>query len=68
MRPILLFGREFWTRLIDFELLIETGMISPDDVKLFHFVETAEEAWALLAAQYGYDLPDSENGELALDI
>ena len=27
MRPILLFGREFWTRLIDFELLIETGMI-----------------------------------------
>ena len=27
MRPILLFGREFWTRLIDFDLLIETGMI-----------------------------------------
>ena len=64
MRPILLFGREFWTRLIDFDLLIETGMISPEDVKLFHFVETAEEAWALLVAEYGYDLP----GELALDI
>ena len=29
MRPILLFGREFWTRLINFELLVETGMISP---------------------------------------
>ena len=58
MRPILLFGREFWTRLIDFELLVETGMISPDDLKLFHFVETAEEAWALLAAEYGYDLPE----------
>jgi uncharacterized protein (TIGR00730 family) len=68
MRPILLFGREFWTRLIDFELLIDTGMISPEDVNLFHFVETAEEAWALLAAQYGYDLPDTESGELALDI
>jgi uncharacterized protein (TIGR00730 family) len=68
MRPILLFGREFWTRLIDFELLIETGMISPEDVNLFHFVETAEEAWALLAAEYGYDLPDTESGELALDI
>ena len=27
-RPILLFGREFWTRLIDFDLLVETGMIS----------------------------------------
>ncbi len=31
-RPILLFGREFWTRLIDFDWLIETGMISPNDV------------------------------------
>jgi uncharacterized protein (TIGR00730 family) len=68
MRPILLFGREFWTRLIDFELLIDTGMISPEDVNLFHFVETAEEAGALLAAEYGYDLPDTESGELALDI
>jgi hypothetical protein len=64
MRPILLFGREFWTRLIDFDLLIETAMISPQDVKLFHFVETAEEAWALLVSEYGYDQP----GELALDI
>jgi len=53
-RPILLFGREFWTRLINFELLIETGMISPGDVELFHFVETAEEAWAHLEAQYGF--------------
>src|SRR5262245_15689277 len=38
-RPILLFGREFWTRLVDFEFLIETGMISPGDEKLFRFVE-----------------------------
>ncbi len=68
MRPILLFGRDFWTRLIDFELLIETGMISPGDVNLFHFVETAEEAWAVLAAEYGYDLPETTTGDLALDI
>jgi uncharacterized protein (TIGR00730 family) len=68
MRPILLFGRDFWTRLINFDLLIETGMISSEDVNLFHFVETAEEAWALLAAEYGYDLPDTTTGELALDI
>ena len=62
MRPILLFGRDFWTRLINFELLVETGMISPGDLKLFHFVETAEEAWSLLAAEYGY--PDTVVGEL----
>jgi predicted Rossmann-fold nucleotide-binding protein len=54
-RPILLFGREFWSRLINFELLIDTGMISPGDVSLFHYVETAEEAWDLLRGVYGFD-------------
>src|SRR4051812_32266939 len=68
MRPILLFGREFWTRLVNFELLVETGMISPEDVNLFHLVETAEEAWQVLATEYGFDLPDTTTGELALDI
>ncbi|MET0519525.1 MAG: LOG family protein [Burkholderiaceae bacterium] len=51
-RPILLFGRDFWSRLINFELLIETGMISPGDEQLFHYVESAEEAWALLESTY----------------
>ena len=66
-RPILLFGREFWTRLIDFDWLIETGMISPGDVGLFRFVETAEEAWAVLAEEYGFDLPETTTGEFADD-
>jgi len=51
-RPILLFGREFWSRLINFDLLLETGMISPGDEKLFHYVETAEQAWTLLETEY----------------
>jgi len=51
-RPILMFGRDFWSRLINFELLIETGMISPGDEQLFHFVDSAEEAWALLESEY----------------
>jgi len=67
-RPILLFGREFWTRLIDFDWLIETGMISPGDTGLFHFVETAEDAWNLLSAHYGFDLPDTQTGAFAEDI
>ncbi|MBW8843416.1 MAG: LOG family protein [Burkholderiales bacterium] len=50
-RPILLFGRDFWSRLLNIELLLETGMISPGDEQLFHYVETAEEAWALLEAE-----------------
>jgi uncharacterized protein (TIGR00730 family) len=67
-RPILLFGREFWSRLIDFELLIDTGMISPGDVDLFHYVESADEAWALLEREYGFDQPVTQTGDLAVDI
>ncbi len=67
-RPILLFGREFWTRLVNFDWLVETGMISPQDLNLFRFVETAEEAWSILEAEYGFDLPETETGEFALDI
>jgi uncharacterized protein (TIGR00730 family) len=51
-RPVLLFGKEFWQRLIDFDYLVETGMISRGDERLFHFVETAEEGWALLEREY----------------
>ncbi|HMG48668.1 MAG TPA: LOG family protein [Allosphingosinicella sp.] len=50
--PILFFGREFWERVIDFEALAEEGVISPDDTKLFTFVETAEEAWDHVCRYY----------------
>jgi uncharacterized protein (TIGR00730 family) len=63
-RPLFLVGREFWQRLIDFDLLIETGMISPGDVELFHFVETADEVWTLLENEYGFDQPATRAGEL----
>ncbi len=67
-RPILLFGREFWERLIDFQHLVDTGMISAGDLNLFRYVETAEEAWAVLADHYGFDEPPTETGEFATDI
>lgn len=54
-RPVLLFGRDFWTRLVNFDLLVETGMISALDLQLFRFVETAEEAWSVLEAEYGFE-------------
>jgi uncharacterized protein (TIGR00730 family) len=66
-RPVLLFGREFWTRLIDWDLLVETGMIGAADLDLFHFVETAEEAWSVLATAYGFDQSASVMGSLPLD-
>ena len=67
-RPILLFGRSFWTKLIDFQHLVDTGMISAGDLSLFHFVETAEEAWEILATHYGFDLPDTGTGAFADDV
>ncbi len=42
--PILLFGREFWKKIINFEALAEAGTISPEDLDLFRYVDTAEEA------------------------
>ncbi len=50
--PILLFGKSFWERVINFEELMLEGVISPKDLDLFQFVETAEEAWAQIAAFY----------------
>ena len=50
--PVLLFGREFWTELVNFSLLEEYGLISPKDRDLFQFVETAEEAWEAIQAYY----------------
>jgi uncharacterized protein (TIGR00730 family) len=67
-RPILLFGRDFWTRLIDFDYLVETGMIGAGDLQLFRFVESAEEAWDVLAEYYGFDEPDDPAGSRAEDM
>ncbi len=53
--PILLFGKEFWNRVINFEALAEEGVINPDDLKLFTWVETAEEAWAEIKRFYELD-------------
>ncbi|MDO9002306.1 MAG: TIGR00730 family Rossman fold protein [Aquabacterium sp.] len=60
-RPVLLFGREFWTKLINIDHLVDTGMISPGDVHLFRYVETAEEAWETLQQVYGLGRPDKDS-------
>ncbi len=56
-RPIILIGRDFWQRLLDFDVLIEHGVIRPEDVGLFHYAETAEEAWDAIKAAYSGDNP-----------
>ncbi|MEH6773161.1 MAG: TIGR00730 family Rossman fold protein [Cereibacter changlensis] len=46
--PFLLFGRAFWEKIINWEALAEAGTISHEDLRLFRFVETAEEAVAAI--------------------
>ncbi|MDI1258229.1 TIGR00730 family Rossman fold protein [Aquabacterium sp.] len=60
-RPVLLVGREFWTKLINIDHLVDTGMISPGDVHLFRYVETADEAWETLQQVYGLGRPDEDS-------
>jgi uncharacterized protein (TIGR00730 family) len=42
--PVILFGEEFWRRIIDWEALADAGTISQEDLDLFRFVESAEQA------------------------
>ena len=42
--PIVLFGKEFWSKVINFDTLIEFGTIAPDDVNLFFQTDSVDEA------------------------
>ncbi len=54
--PILLFGKDFWKRILNFQALVDEGTISADDLELITYVETAEEAWAIIADHYAAEL------------
>jgi uncharacterized protein (TIGR00730 family) len=54
--PVLLFGKEFWSRIIDFDELVAEGTIDPDDLKLFQYVETAQQAWEAIKTFYAADV------------
>lgn len=47
---VVLVGRDFWERLINWPMLVEDGLISPEDLNLFHYAETAAETWQIIAA------------------
>lgn len=57
--PIVLYNEEFWRNLINFDYLVETGMISPGDVDLFEYCNTPEEAFEYLKKELikGYKIP-----------
>jgi uncharacterized protein (TIGR00730 family) len=55
--PLILFGEQFWRRVVDFDALAEFGTIAPEDVELISFVNTADEACAIIKRFY-----EKENG------
>ena len=50
--PIILFGSDYWQRLVDFDVLVEEGAISPDDLKLFEYVDDPQVAWDAIRKFY----------------
>ena len=50
--PVLLFGREFWTRVVNWDALVEEGVIAPHDLDIFHWCESANEAWDFVQRFY----------------
>ena len=50
---VVLMGRAFWDRLINWPMLIEDGLIGPNDARIFRYAETAREAWDIIAATHG---------------
>ena len=53
--PILLFGKDYWSRVINFAAMADEGVINQADLELFRWVETAEEAWDHIVEFYGID-------------
>lgn len=53
--PVLLFDEDYWKRVINFDVLVEEGVIGADDLDLFVYVSNAEEAWAYIEehAEFG---------------
>ena len=55
--PIMLFGKAFWNRIVDFQGLVEEGTISAADLDLINWCETADEAWACVCKFYNLSDP-----------
>ena len=51
LMPVILFSRDHWRKIINFEALLELGMIDESDLGLFQVVDTAEEAWDVLVGR-----------------
>lgn len=47
--PIILYGRDYWTRIVNFQALADEGVIADEHLDLIYFAETPEEAWKIVS-------------------
>lgn len=51
--PIVLYGSNYWKRLLNLDVLVQEGMIGAPDVRLLHYADTPQDAWQHIARYYG---------------
>lgn len=57
--PVVLYGRDFWERLIDFDVFVEHGLISPEDLSMFYVASDVQDAFQFLTRQMEPDKADA---------
>jgi hypothetical protein len=50
--PLLLFGRDYWNKVVNFQALADEGVIAPADLDLIHWCEDAQEGWDFVERFY----------------
>jgi predicted Rossmann-fold nucleotide-binding protein len=58
--PIVLFGTDYWKRLINTDVLVEEGVVSAPDLKLLRYVDDPQAAWDVIRTFYGLDPSPSD--------
>jgi len=53
--PVILFGKSYWDRIINFDALVLEGVISVGDRSLIRYAETAGQAWKMILENYSFD-------------
>lgn len=46
--PVIVYGAKFWKKVLNWEYLAETGMINKEDLNLFHFCDSVDEAYKII--------------------
>ena len=67
---VVIYGSEYWKRVFDLDVLVDTGAISPKDIELFQFSDTPEQAFDLLkqGLTQNYLLAEAQEGRLAENL